>query len=133
MITDTSAIEPYRLPVAAHYKGRPVGAFLLPGCKTAESRGVPLKCVAHDGNELDYVKDAISGPLFEHVSVSVDGAYRLPTWDEMCHVKNFFWLPEETVVQFHPKKSEYGNDNPMVLHLWKLVESDYILPNKKLV
>ena len=130
MITDTSAIEPYRLPVAAHLKGRPVGAFLVP---VQGFRLIQLKCVAHDGDEMDYFQDGISGPRFEHVSVSVDGQARLPTWDEMNLVKDLFWLPEETVVQFHPKKSEYVNANPLVLHLWKQIGVDHALPDRRLV
>lgn len=56
---------------------------------------------------------------WEHVSVSVyPSAKRLPTWDEMAHVKDLFWAPDETVVQFHPPESEYVNVH-QVLHLWK--------------
>lgn len=56
---------------------------------------------------------------WEHVSVSIyQKADRLPTWEEMAHVKDLFWTPEETVVQFHPAESEYV-DVAQVLHLWK--------------
>jgi hypothetical protein len=54
---------------------------------------------------------------WEHVSVST--ARRIPNWLEMCFVKDLFWLPEEWVVQFHPAKSEYVNNHPFVLHLWR--------------
>ncbi len=54
---------------------------------------------------------------WEHVSVSVAG--RVPTWDEMCSVKELFWADEECVIQFHPPKSEYVNTHPYVLHLWR--------------
>jgi hypothetical protein len=56
---------------------------------------------------------------WEHVSVSV--MHRLPNWDEMCYVKNLFWDEEETVIQFHPPKSEYVNCHANCLHLWKPV------------
>lgn len=56
---------------------------------------------------------------WEHVSVSVfPKAPRLPTWDEMCAVKDLFWSPDETVVQFHPARSDYVNVYDC-LHLWK--------------
>lgn len=44
---------------------------------------------------------------------------RVPTWAEMCQIKDLFWDAEEWVVQFHPAASEYVNFHPMVLHLWK--------------
>lgn len=58
-----------------------------------------------------------SDEKWEHVSVSME--YRCPSWQEMCFVKDLFWHPEETVIQFHPPKSQYVNTHPYVLHLWK--------------
>lgn len=54
---------------------------------------------------------------WEHVSVSLRD--RVPTWDEMCWVKDQFFDEEETVVQFHPPRSEYVNHHPFCLHLWR--------------
>lgn len=69
---------------------------------------------------------------WEHVSVSVapknDKPSRCPTWGEMCWVKDQFWNDDETVVQFHPMKSEYVNCHPFVLHLWKQTNSIFQLP-----
>lgn len=70
---------------------------------------------------------------WEHVSVSVIGEERCPTWGEMCAVKESFWDDDETVLQFHPKKSEYVNQHPFVLHLWKREGSNYALPPMHLV
>ena len=42
------------------------------------------------------------GEGWEHVTVNYKK--RMPTWEEMCKVKEMFWNDEETVVQFHPKK-----------------------------
>lgn len=63
---------------------------------------------------------------WEHVSVSL--SYRIPTWDEMVFVKSLFWRDDETVVQFHPKKSVYKNQMPYCLHLWKKIGEEYELP-----
>ena len=68
---------------------------------------------------------------WEHVSVSM--ATRCPTWEEMCKIKELFWRDDETVVQFHPRKSRYVNRHPFCLHLWKLAESEYVLPPEILV
>lgn len=54
---------------------------------------------------------------WEHVSVSLRD--RVPTWDEMCWVKDQFFEEEETVLQFHPPRSEYVNFHPFCLHLWR--------------
>lgn len=54
---------------------------------------------------------------WEHVSVST--RIRLPTWGEMCWVKDQFWDPEEVVIQYHPRRSRYVNHHPYCLHLWR--------------
>lgn len=54
---------------------------------------------------------------WEHVSVSRRD--RCPTWDEMCQIKELFWSSEDCVVQFHPPRSEYINNHPYCLHLWR--------------
>ena len=60
---------------------------------------------------------ASDGAGWEHVSVST--TFRCPTWDEMCEVKALFWGPEDCVLQYHPPASEYVNDQPYCLHLWR--------------
>lgn len=67
---------------------------------------------------------------WEHVSVRAADykGERIPTWDEMCFVKGLFWDDEEAVVQFHPPKSEYVNNHPHVLHLWKPVSLEIPRP-----
>lgn len=54
---------------------------------------------------------------WEHVSVSRRD--RCPTWEEMCAVKALFWDDDDCVVQYHPRKSEYVNNHPNCLHLWR--------------
>lgn len=73
------------------------------------------------------------GDGWEHVSVSVapdkpSERRRLPTWEEMNFVKELFWSDDETVVQFHPRKTSYVNLNPWVLHLWRKIGLEYMLP-----
>lgn len=67
-----------------------------------------------------------SSSEWEHVSVSL--AHRCPTWEEMCEVKEMFWKPLETVIQFHPKATSYVNCHPYCLHMWKKVGVDHELP-----
>jgi len=72
-----------------------------------------------------------NGEPWEHVSISLED--RTPTWEEMCFVKDLFWGPEETVIQFHPKESKYVNNMPHCLHLWKKRGVDYELPPQSLI
>ena len=37
----------------------------------------------------------------------------------MCHVKDLCWDAEDVVMQLHPRQSEYVNNHPHVLHLWR--------------
>ena len=55
---------------------------------------------------------------WEHVSVSPYKG-KMPTWDDMCEIKDIFWNDEEAVIQIHPKKSEYVNMVDNCLHLWR--------------
>ena len=57
---------------------------------------------------------------WEHVSVTTShSTSKVPSWKEMCFVKDLCWDGEECVVQYHPPKSSYVNIHPAVLHLWK--------------
>lgn len=56
---------------------------------------------------------------YEHVSVSPKHKYSIPSWDDMCFLKEIFFYEEEEAYQIHPKKSEYINMQRNCLHLWK--------------
>ena len=58
-----------------------------------------------------------NGGGWDHVSVSFN--HRCPTWEEMCEIKNMFFHPDEVVVQYHPAESDYVNNHPYCLHLWR--------------
>lgn len=60
------------------------------------------------------------GGGWEHVSI--DGKKRLPDWNEMCALKDMFFSDDECCVQYHPPKSEYVNNIPYCLHIWKPIE-----------
>jgi len=74
---------------------------------------------------------ASDGLGWEHVSVSRRD--RCPTWDEMCQVKGLFWDDDDCVVQYHPPKSQYVNNHPYCLHLWRQVGSEFPSPPAVLV
>ncbi len=91
-----------------------MGFFVVP------LNGAELRVIS-SGNKGDDPENK-----WEHVSVSLSD--RCPTWDEMCHVKNLFWEPCETVLQFHPTALKYVNFHPFCLHLWKKRGVNHELP-----
>ena len=82
------------------------GAFSLTGIKFPRA----INCIASDQWG------------WEHVSVSLP--YRCPTWIEMCSVKDIFWDDHDLVMQLHPPKSDYVNNHPLCLHLWRKAGSN---------
>ncbi len=119
-------IEKYRIkhgPMASDPSWGNNGQFAIPHA------GIFLFCQVSD--ELGW----------EHVSVSllrrVKGSYtpisRTPSWEEMCAVKNVFWSPEETAVQYHPPEADYINCHPYCLHLWRSTKHEIPIPPKALV
>ena len=71
---------------------------------------------------------ASNGGGWEHVSISIEGANRCPTWEEMSWVKDQFWRSDEWVIQFHPAAEDYVNCHPYVLHLWAPLGVDFPHP-----
>lgn len=74
---------------------------------------------------------ASDGLGWEHVSVSRRD--RCPTWEEMCQIKDIFWDEDDCVVQFHPPRSEYVNNHPNCLHLWRQAGVEFAMPDSVLV
>lgn len=81
-----------------------------------------------DGGMGLFTKDAMKGMTviwsycngWEHVSI--DGKKRMPDWNEMCMLKDMFFKDDESCVQYHPPKSEYVNNIPYCLHIWRPIE-----------
>ena len=72
---------------------------------------------------------------WEHVSAykHYDDKRYIPTWNEMCLIASLFWDEEDCVIQYHPPKSEYVNNNPYVLHLWRPIGIEMPIPPKELI
>lgn len=71
------------------------------------------------------------GDGWDHVSASYKN--RIPTWYEMCKIKDIFFYDDEVVMQLHPAKKNYVNIHPYVLHLWKPQNIEIQLPPKIMV
>lgn len=109
-------VEKYRIRdgqlASSRFDGN-CGAFRIP------FHGVTFGIIASDGLGWD------------HVSVSLPD--RCPTWDEMCHVKDLFFSPDECAVQYHPPRAVYRNHHQFCLHLWRPQDGSMPLPNPILV
>lgn len=109
---DLHELDKYRLPNAvlisiSFFGGDPKGNGVF-RVRTFKS-GRRFQVIATDGGGWD------------HVSVTpLDKPNKIATWDEMCEIKDMFFLPEEEAIEFHPKKSEYVNLAKNCLHLWRL-------------
>jgi hypothetical protein len=91
------------------------GAFLLPSVIPSRT----IFAIASDGS--DWHVAMLPGEPWEHVSVHCEEGKRsrTPTWREMNAVKAVVWDDEDVVMQLHPRASEYVNNHPDTLHLWR--------------
>jgi hypothetical protein len=117
----------FHVPEPCRITKGPMGSTADAGCNGAFQvrlpSGVWVNVIASDGGG------------WEHVSVSIDypKAYsafsrHCPRWEDMCAVKVMFWGPEDVVLQYHPRESEYVNCHPFTLHLWRPVGIDIPTP-----
>ena len=79
-------------------------------------------------DRIDMTFVASWGGGWDHVSVAPLKKKIVPSWETMCKVKDVFFEPEEAVIQIHPPKSEYVNNMPNCLHLWRANDREMVLP-----
>lgn len=105
-VKDFSFVEKYRVPGKRLLaNSQKVGVFSLPYV---------------DNSRIEVIASQALG--WQHVSATivlnpVDDP-RIPTYKEMQTVQNLFFYPNERVIQYHPRRQDYVNDNPFVLHMW---------------
>jgi hypothetical protein len=97
------------------------GCFYIPHSDKALRKRLFFVCIISD----------IAG--WDHVSISLrrirdQQPDRLPTWDEMCYIKDLFFKEDETVVQYHPAKKDYVNIHKFVLHLFRPQDQTLVTP-----
>lgn len=93
------------------------GAFIINRGRTT------IFCIASDGLGWNHVS----------VHCESEGKERIPTWAEMCFVKDLFWGKEDWVSQFHPAESEYVDMHKFTLHLWEPIGETILKPPSLLV
>lgn len=104
------------------------GAFVI-----HQTNGRSLFIIASDAT--NWKEFGLTGIGWEHVSIHIVNNKKqfIPSWEEMCKIKDIFWDEEDVVIQYHPKKSEYINNNPYTLHLWRPVDFELPTPPKETV
>jgi len=104
------------------------------------SKKVKIKVIGADGGQgfisLPIWKGSViwsNGAGWEHVSVSPNNLRVIPTWDDMCFIKDIFFRDDEAVIQIHPPKDVYVDNMPNCLHLWRCTYKEMVLPPSCLV
>jgi hypothetical protein len=124
-------IERWRVrsgPYASSREDGNNGQFILPLASLVDR--IFALCIVSDGGGWEHVSVSVFRSDLIRGRTALD---RCPTWEEMCQVKDFFWLPEEATVQFHPRRSQYRNLHPYVLHIWRPIELPLPEPNADFV
>ena len=115
----------YRVKVGSHGSQDDIGNNgLFHFGEKFNNKLVRFRVIASDGGD------------WEHVSVTlrnVGGPDRLPTWTEMCFVKDIFWDKSDCVVQYHPPETDYVNYSPYCLHMWRPINQECPRPPSILV
>jgi hypothetical protein len=124
--------EKYRIKSRKHPMGTDSsygnnGCFQIP-----LSNSVSANIIASDGEGWEHVSVHINDLKINKMK---NGGHqqRIPTWSEMCKIKDLFWGDKDCVVQYHPPKSEYVNDHKFTLHLWRPVNSSIPIPDTSLI
>ncbi len=97
------------------------GMFLVPCGREI------LRCMISDGTG----SREMGLPLWEHVSVSLSN--RVPSYAELCFVKDLFWSDDETVMQLHVPRCDHVNNHPFCLHLWRPIGQEIPRPPAEFV
>ena len=66
------------------------------------------------------------GGGWEHVSVSRKS--KVPSYDDLCWIKDQFWNNRDTVMQLHVPKKDHVNVHPWCLHLWRPLDQEIPRP-----
>lgn len=103
--------------------------------EVVESKKVMVIQRSHDGwSGIIYIRgwqgtvQVSWGAGWDHVSVAPRKHGYTPSWDDMCAIKDLFFREDEAVIQIHPPKSEYVNNMPNCLHLWRRNDAEMSLP-----
>ena len=100
-----------------------------------ETAHLMIKATSWDGGkgyiEFGKLRGSViwsTGAGWEHVSVNPYRRSYMPTWEDMCRLKDMFFHEDEVAVQFHPAKDQYVNNLEHCLHLWRSTAEKQPIP-----
>ena len=76
---------------------------------------------------------ASTGFGWDHVSVAPHNRNIMPSWNDMCRIKDIFFYPGEVAIQYHPEEGKNVNILQNCLHLWRPNEEELPVPPLYLV
>ena len=65
---------------------------------------------------------------WNHISIAPSNRRIMPSYEDLCLVKDMFWNEEESVIHVFPPKSQYVNNLSNCLHLWECYYTEMVLP-----
>jgi hypothetical protein len=95
------------------------------GWELFEPRGAPAGMFHNRTRKLGAmfsVERERDGKRWIHISVSHRD--RIPTWDELRHVKDWMIGKDKLAIQVLPPEAQYVNEHPRTLHLWHCLDGD---------
>lgn len=107
------------------------GRFAIEGDIGDARNGIARLKIRTSSDTMEMTVMFSDGMGWDHVSVST--RIRTPRWEEMAAIKDLFFDPEDVVVQFHPRASEYVNVHKHCLHLWRCQAKEFPTPPKIMV
>lgn len=77
-----------------------------------------------DGMSIIYSISVYSGKAWMHVSCARRN--RLPSWEDLQHIKDVLIGKEKQALQVLPPQAKHVNIHPNCLHLWHCIDGDGI-------
>lgn len=63
-----------------------------------------------------------------HASISPYKKRIMPSYDDMCQLKEIFWRDDEDAIHVYPRKENHVNNVENCLHLWSCKYAPMLLP-----
>lgn len=78
------------------------------------------------GGIVEYLDEPPDGSMVTHwwLHVSFSRKDRIPTYEEMCEVKEIFVGAEKTAYHVFPPRSKHVNIHANCIHLWHCIDGD---------
>lgn len=94
---------------------------------TPDVVGQPIGTIIVTVSELHNAEE--TGDFTDWCHASMSWTTRVPTYEELCLLKEAVWGPEGEAYQIHPRAERHVNIHPNALHLWGRADGGAVLPD----